>query len=188
MRATLVGNGTSRSGPGIPGGLPGLRRGNPTREREMAQSTARRLRAPPRGRLGRGGALAGVQRARREAALVRRPRARIRLRLVLRLHRPGRLRPGLHGRVDLRGLHGRLPARPEPVRDDLGSWAGSTCVRPTASSTRWPRAAAEKAREGAVAVGRRRRARKCRKPRRFDPAQPLDENGRPVGTSGEVSH
>ncbi len=50
------------------------------------------------------------------------------------------------------------------------------------------RAAAEKAREGAVGRRATPEGEEVPKRRRFDPAQPLDENGQPVGTSGEVSH
>ena len=75
-------------------------------------------------RVRRAGAAAGARSSSRHSAFV--------VRLVLRLHRSRRLRAGLHGRAPDRRLHGRLRARAEPVRDDLGAGAGCTCAAPTA--------------------------------------------------------
>ena len=105
-----------------------------------ARGDLRRGHAIDTDRLGGDRALTGVPGARRPPAALRRAVHDLLPRLVPRLHPALRVRARLHGRVGLRGPHGRLLPRADAVRHGLRARASGTCARPTRSSTRSPSA------------------------------------------------
>ena len=75
-------------------------------------------------------------------------------------------------------------ARAEPVRDDLGPGLALPAPEPTASSTRSPKRAAERALQGAGSRRTTPEGEEVPQRRRFDPASRSMRTAHPVRTSG----